>query len=269
MRAMRPLTTDDVRAALDTRQLGRSLTCLDETGSTSDVAHRLGSEGLAHGHVVIADRQTSGRGRRGRSWVSPPGANLYASILLRPQLEPRHAPELTLVAAVAFCEALRDLGAPVVIKWPNDLQIEGRKVGGILTEMSGVDGKVGFVVLGVGVNVNLNPEELPPELSAVATSLKEALGRELDRAQVLSAMLSRLERWLEVHAREGFEPVRARWSELSSTLGARVRVNLESQSMEGEAVGLDLDGALLLREDSGEVRRIVAGDVENLRGSRG
>ena len=255
MRAMRPLTTDDVRAALDTRQLGRSLTCLDETGSTSDVAHRLGSEGLAHGHVVIADRQTSGRGRRGRGWVSPPGANLYASILLRPQLEPRHAPELTLVAAVAFCEALRDLGAPVVIKWPNDLQIEGRKVG--------------FVVLGVGVNVNLNPEELPPELSAVATSLKEALGRELDRAQVLSAMLSRLERWLEVHAREGFEPVRARWSELSSTLGARVRVNLESQSMEGEAVGLDLDGALLLREDSGEVRRIVAGDVENLRGSRG
>jgi BirA family biotin operon repressor/biotin-[acetyl-CoA-carboxylase] ligase len=264
----KPLRPEELLGKLTTRALGRSLSLLAETGSTSDIAHRLGLEGAAHGHLVLAERQTSGRGRRGRSWISPSGVNLYFSLLLRPAIAPAHAAELTLVAAVGACEALRELGAKAFIKWPNDLQIDGRKVCGILTEMSSAGGQVQFVVLGVGLNVNLEAEALPPEIRETATSLRLALGRELDRAEVLAKVLSSLEAWLDRHAAEGFAPVRQRWTELSSTVGARVRVNFDGSKLEGEALGIDTDGALLLRDDAGKTQRVLAGDVERVRPAR-
>ncbi len=222
-------------------------------------------QGAPHGAAVVAEEQTAGRGRRGRSWLSPPGKNLYLSLILRPQLPPARAPELTLVAAVAACEALRALGCRAGIKWPNDLQVAGKKLGGILTELHATPGQVDFVVLGIGINLNLAAADLPPELQSIATSAQIELGAPVDRAAFLADLLARLERWSERHLESGFDAIRQRWTKLSTTVGARVRVQLTGQLLEGQALGLDPSGALQIRTDAGAVQTVLAGDVETVR----
>src|SRR5262249_7148114 len=157
------------------------------TGSTNDDAAALVRAGAPHGTVVVADEQTQGRGRQGRSWGSPPGANLHLSAVLRPPLPPHEAPPLTLAAAVAVCDALRGLGADARIKWPNDVVIDDRKVAGILTESSTRGGGLDAVVIGIGVNVNWT--ELAPELAATATSVALAVGRPVDRERLCADLL--------------------------------------------------------------------------------
>lgn len=259
------LTAQVLEPLLRTRWLGRVLHVHEVLPSTNESAFLLAQQGAPHGTVVLAEQQTAGRGRRGRSWVSPPGLNLYFSAVLRPELPPTRAPELTLVAAVALAESLREAGAPAAIKWPNDVQLEGRKVAGILTELSASSEHVHFIVLGMGVNVNAGPEHFPPELAALATSLAQALGRPVPRAAFAAALWERLEAWLERHQAGGFEPVLARWRQLSSTLGQPVRVRTDRQELVGVAEGVDASGALLLRTAGGTLERVLAGDVEQLR----
>ncbi|MGC4114432.1 MAG: biotin--[acetyl-CoA-carboxylase] ligase [Myxococcales bacterium] len=260
------LGENELEPLLQTRDLGRSLRYFDETGSTSQVAWGLGEEGAPHGTVVVADQQTQGRGRNGRSWISPPGTNLYLSLLLRPDVPPAHAPELTLVAAVAVCEALRDAGCERArIKWPNDVEIGGRKACGILTEMSADAHGVDFVVVGIGVDVNMQAEELPAEIKDIATSVRMALGKPYPRARLLARLLERFESWLDRYEDEGFAVIRARWTSLSSTVGARVRVQRDGQWVEGRADSIDEAGHLIVRTESGALEKVVAGDVEHLR----
>jgi BirA family biotin operon repressor/biotin-[acetyl-CoA-carboxylase] ligase len=266
--AAEPLSAEAIAGHLRTRVLGRPrLECLASTGSTSALALQLAAAGADHGTVVVADAQTAGRGRRGRSWLSPPGRNLYLSVVLRPEaLPPSRAPELTLVTAVACAELARGWGCPARIKWPNDLELEGRKLAGILAEMVGKADAIGFVVMGIGLDVNMTEAELPEEIGAIATSLRIARGgAPVPRAALCAALLLELERWLDLHAAQGFAPVKRRWTELSSTLGARVKVSLADADLEGLAVGIDDDGALRLRTASGREERIVAGDVQRLR----
>jgi BirA family biotin operon repressor/biotin-[acetyl-CoA-carboxylase] ligase len=192
--------------------------------------------------------------------------SLACSVVLRPELPPQRAPELTLVAAVALAEALREAGAPEAsIKWPNDVQVGGRKVAGILTELSAEADRVHFVVLGMGVNLNLAEADFPEELRPVATSLMLARGSRVPRALFTAALLSRLEGWLERHADQGFGPVREAWKRLSSTVGQRVRVRTERGEWVGLAEDIDDVGALLVRVDGGKLERVLAGDVEQLR----
>ena len=260
------LTPLELTPLLSTHELGRTLHYRDELPSTNALAYRLAQEGAFHGEVVICERQTAGRGRRGRSWVSPPGLNLAFSAILRPELPPQRAPELTLVAAVALAEALRGAGAPdAAIKWPNDVQVDGRKVAGILTELSAEADRVHFVVLGMGVNLNLSEADLPEELRDQATSLMLARGSRVPRALFTASLLAHLERWLELHADEGFAPVREAWKRLSSTVGQRVRVRLERSELVGVAEDIDEVGALLVRVEGGRLERVLAGDVEQLR----
>lgn len=260
-------TPEALESLLTTRDLGRALLCLEETTSTSEVAFLMASENAApHGQLVLAEAQTKGRGRLGRSWISPAGVNLYGSLVLRPALEPRRAPELPLVAGVALAEALADFGAPARIKWPNDVELRGRKVAGILSEMSAVPERLLFVVLGLGINVNADP--LPSEIAGIATSLKRELGRPVSRVRLLCAVLARLEDWLDRHEDEGFAPVRARWVELSSTLGSPVDVEIEGRVLSGEALDIDESGALLVRTPGG-VERVLVGDVRSARASGG
>lgn len=257
------LAPDALEPLLTTRELGRPLLCLEETPSTSEVAFHMASEGGApHGQLVVAEAQTKGRGRLGRSWISPGGVNLYFSLVLRPALDPARAPELALVAGVALAEALSDFGAPARIKWPNDVEIGGRKVAGILAEMSAVPERLLFAVLGVGINVNADP--LPNEIASIATSLKRELGRPVSRPRVLSAALGGLEDWLDRHEDQGFAPVRERWRELSSTLGNAVDVEVEGRVLSGEAIDIDEGGALLIRTPQG-VQRVLVGDVRSAR----
>jgi BirA family biotin operon repressor/biotin-[acetyl-CoA-carboxylase] ligase len=254
----------ELRPLLSTRELGQTLHCHQELPSTSDLAKELAEEGALHGDVVIAERQTAGRGRRGRFWVSPPGKNLYASIILRPDLPPHRASELTLLASVALCEVLRETGAEAVIKWPNDLLVGGKKVAGILTEMAADPDRVQWVVVGLGVNLNVGPGDLPEDLRDEATSVAVARGSSVPRALFAAALLARLEAWLDRHAAEGFAPVRAAWRALSGTLGREVRVVTGEGDVTGVAFDVDETGALLVRGPAG-VTRILAGDVHLLR----
>ncbi len=257
------LTALELRPLLPTHDLGQVLHCHEELASTNDLARVLADEGAAHGEVVIAERQTAGRGRRGRVWLSPPRRNLYLSVVLRPDLPPQRASELTLVASVALCDVIREAGVEAGIKWPNDLLAGDRKVAGILTEMAAEPDAVQWVVLGVGVNLNARPEDFPDDLRARATSLAIERGQPVPRALFAAALLARLEEWIDRHADEGFGPVRRAWVERSVTLGRRVEAEVEGRLVEGVADDLDASGALLVRTAGGVVR-VVAGDVQIL-----
>ena len=259
------LTPLELTPLLSTHDLGQVIHFHDALPSTNEAAFRLAADGAEHGEVVIADQQTAGKGRRGRTWVSPKGLNLYFSAILRPELPPQRAAELTLVSAVALAEALRESGAPAAIKWPNDVQLEGRKVAGILTELSAEPERVHFVVVGIGVNLNAGPEDFPEEVAATATSVAIAQGQRINRALFTAALWNRLEEWLDLHHEVGFEPVRERWKELSSTLGQEVVVRTDRQELRGVAEDIDAVGALLVRTAGGSLERVLAGDVEQLR----
>jgi BirA family biotin operon repressor/biotin-[acetyl-CoA-carboxylase] ligase len=250
----------EIGPLLHTHEIGQALHCFDVLPSTSDHLKELAERGAVHGEVVVAECQTAGRGRRGRAWASPAGRNLYLSVLLRPQLPPQRAPELTLVAALAVCDACRQAGVEASIKWPNDVLVGGRKVAGILTELSAEPDQVHWVVLGLGVNLNAAEDDFPDELREVATSLALERGQPVPRALFAAALLAVLEQWLERHAGEGFAPIRSAWRERSSTLGQEVRVEADGGEVTGVAEDIDEAGALLVRH-AGGLARIVSGDV--------
>jgi BirA family biotin operon repressor/biotin-[acetyl-CoA-carboxylase] ligase len=254
----------ELRPLLWTHDVGQVLHCYDELPSTSDRAKELAEEGAVHGEVVIAEIQTAGRGRRGRLWVSPPRKNVTFSVVLRPELPPARAPELTLVASVAVCDALRQAGVRAGIKWPNDLLASDRKIAGILTELAAEPDRVQWVVVGVGVNVNVRADEFPPELRDEATSVLVERGQPAPRALFAAACLTALEEWLDRHAAEGFAPIREAWRERSVTLGREVLVRAGGREITGLAEDLDEGGALLVRTPEG-VERVLAGDVHLLR----
>jgi BirA family transcriptional regulator, biotin operon repressor / biotin---[acetyl-CoA-carboxylase] ligase len=258
------LTALELLPLLSTRELGRTVHHFESAGSTNAEAWALAEEGATHGEVVIAEHQSEGRGRRGRSWVSPKGANLYLSSILRPEIPPARAAELTLLAAVALAETLRDAGAPATIKWPNDVQLGGKKVAGILTELSADVDRVHFVILGIGVNLNSQLSDFPPEVAEVATSLLVVRGQTVPRALFTAALLTGLEGWLDRWVDSGFGPVRAAWRKLSSTLGQEVVVRSDGHERRGVAEDIDDSGALLLRVGN-KLERVFSGDVEQVR----
>jgi len=258
------LTPLELGPLLSTHDIGQVLHCFDAVGSTNDVAKQLAEEGAVHGEVVIAEQQTAGRGRRGRAWASVPGSNVTLSVVLRPDLPPSRASELTLVAAVASCQAARQAGVEAVIKWPNDLLVKERKLAGILTEMAAEPERVHWVVVGLGVNVNAVASDFPEELRGQVTSLRIERKQPAPRALFTAAILSTLEEWIDRHAADGFEPVRKAWRDLCSTLGQRVVVRAEGRELTGVAEDLDETGALLVRSGRG-LERVLAGDVEHLR----
>jgi BirA family biotin operon repressor/biotin-[acetyl-CoA-carboxylase] ligase len=258
------LSEREIAPLFSTAEIGCTIHHHEELGSTNDEAHRLAEKGARHGEVVIAEAQTQGRGRRGRTWLALRGRSIALSVVLRPSLQPGRAPEITLVAAVAVCEAMRELGAASArIKWPNDVECDGRKIAGVLTELRSEGHAVKHVVLGVGVNCGQLPVDFPEELREVATSLRIEKGEETPRALVCARLLESLDEWLALHDVEGFGPVRERWRQLSSTLGQRVRVSLEPGELEGDAVDLATDGSLLVRTDSGALMPVMAGDVNH------
>ena len=255
-----PLSAAAIRGHLGTSWLGREIVCRDEVDSTNTLARDLGRGGATHGTVVIAEAQNAGRGRLGRGWVSPPGRNLYLSVVLRPVVAPEEVSQLTLVAGVATCEAVREWCPDARIKWPNDVLVGGRKVVGILCEMEVGDAGP-MVIAGIGVNLNAALEDFPEELRDKAGSLAIALGKRIDRARFTARLLDRLEQRLDRFAGRGFADVASAWETLSGMVGESVRVQQPGGIVEGRVLGLDADGALRLAAPSGVEHRVVAGDV--------
>ncbi|MFC4808526.1 biotin--[acetyl-CoA-carboxylase] ligase [Paenibacillus sp. GCM10023250] len=227
----------------------------DEVDSTQNIAQRLAEEGAPEGTLVIAERQTNGRGRLGRKWVSPSGKGIWMSFILRPGMPLHFAPQLTLLTAVALCRALRAATAPldIGIKWPNDLLVGGRKISGILLETTAEEERLRHVIAGIGISVNLTEDDYPPELLDIATSLRIQLGRELDRAETVAAFFAQFEQLYAVYQREGFAPIRTLWEALSVTLHKPARLIVGGKETTGTPIGLNDQGALLVRMDDGAV----------------
>ncbi len=255
-------TFRSIKEGLSAKVIGQRIVCLDVTDSTNTQAKRLGREGTSEGTVVLAEMQTGGRGRLERSFFSPRGKGLWFSVLLRPSFPPAEAPKCTLLAAVAVAMAMERFGLRAGIKWPNDILHDGKKLTGILTEMSVSAGKIDFVVIGIGINVNIAEEEFPAELREIATSLSVMKGEEISRIAFLQAVLEEIEVLYLRMQREGFAPILKQWKKYSATLGKEVRVigMGDRESFCGTAVDLDEDGMLLVRTGEG-IRKVLAGDV--------
>ena len=256
-----PLSIDDLRRARATARLGRRIEYFDSIDSTNTEARRLAAAGAVEGTVVIAETQTKGRGRLGRTWASPPLRNLYLSIVLRPPIAVAEAAQLTLVAGVAVAEAIKESVPRAAIKWPNDVVIDGRKVAGILTEMEADDDRVRFVILGIGVNLNAAPEDFPEELRDKATALCAAAGRPIDRTAFADRLLSRLDDRYGLFLANGFAAIRPLWEACSCLTGRAVQIDGAGQRCAGVVTGISDDGALILRDVAGRDVRVVAGDV--------
>jgi BirA family biotin operon repressor/biotin-[acetyl-CoA-carboxylase] ligase len=237
-----------------------------EIDSTQRLARERARAGAPEGTVVVAETQTQGRGRLGRTWHSPPGVNLYCTIVLRPERPPAVAPQLALVAGLAVADAVREAsGLDARVKWPNDVLVGGRKVAGVLTEMEGSLERVAFVLVGIGVNVNGAQASFPPAIRRTATSLRAASGRAVDRAAFTGALLAALEARYGRFLAGGFAAIRRDWEAVAFLTGRDVRVRGIGIAVEGRVVGVDQDGALRLARPGGGVARIVAGEV-TLRG---
>lgn len=247
---------------LTTACFGRYLHVHAETASTNDDVKRLAMQGAPEGTVVVADHQTQGRGRQGRRFASPAGVGIYLSILLRPSVPSVQLPPLTLLAAVAAADALVQVtGLAIALKWPNDVEIDGKKVAGILTEAMIRPGATPDVVIGIGINVNTRLEHLPPELHSKVTSLALCAGRPFSRYPLMAAFLLHLENLYQRFQRDGLGPIRDLWLQHGRLIGRRIRFSQAAAPMPGTVLQLQDDGALLVQPDTGGTQRVISGDI--------
>jgi BirA family biotin operon repressor/biotin-[acetyl-CoA-carboxylase] ligase len=253
---------DELRRGLAVKRLGATFHYFFELDSTNTYARQLAEAGAREGEIVIAEAQTQGRGRLGRRWQSPRFANLYFSVILRPQLPPAQAPQITLTAAVALAETVASfIAQPATIKWPNDILVGGKKLAGILTEASCDSERLHYVILGIGVNLNYAIELMPQEIRERATSIAHLTGKPVHRESFLRRLIQDLDRCYGELEQSGFAALARRWQAHFSWRDRRVRVELLGQTITGWARGIDRDGALLVEDDNGVLQRVIAGDV--------
>lgn len=246
----------EVEAALGTRFAGRRLIYHTSCGSTQDIARQEAEGGAAEGTVVVAEEQMAGRGRFGRRWVSPAGKNIYFTLILRPEMGQLR--RLGMITPLAVCEALEEMTTlSPAIKWPNDLQIGGRKFGGVLieSELSGAASEYALVGIGINVNFDVSGE---PEIAAIATSLMVESGKALERELLLASMINRLE---ALYLSRDATSVHDAWKARLETLGQQIAVSFRGESWEGVAEDVDEHGSLLLRCPDGELMTFEAGEV--------
>ncbi|MBI5384447.1 MAG: biotin--[acetyl-CoA-carboxylase] ligase [Verrucomicrobia bacterium] len=258
------LHADDLLSRLwrTTKVIGRDIRVFQETTSTNDVAEKLARDDVKEGVVVFAEAQTKGRGRLGRAWLSLQGKGLWFSVLLRPALRPQAATQLTVAAAAAVCRAIcSQTGLTASVKWPNDILLGGKKVAGILTELSAELDHIKYVILGIGVNVNLTLTDFPVELRRIGTSIQMEQGRSANRAELAVALIRELDADYARVCDGRFTAVADEWEQCCATLGKSVHVLIGRRTIDGRAESLDEDGALLVRTQHGRLERITGGDV--------
>jgi len=253
------LSAESIRLGLRTDLIGQHIIYYPSLGSTNDLLKELAAQGAPEGTLVIADEQTAGKGRLGRKWLAPSGTSLLLSLLFRPDLAPTQAQRLTMICSLATADAIQGLtGLSVGLKWPNDIFIRGKKAGGILTEAGARGGRLDYVIVGIGLNVNLDISTLP-ELRGVATSLSQELGQEVSRLKLLWRILEGVEMRYK-SLKRGKSP-HEEWAARLINLARQVQVTTPQGVLVGWAERVDADGALILRTSDGQHQRILAGDV--------
>jgi len=257
------LHADDLISRLGkTKVIGRDIRVFEETRSTNDIVEKFARDGLREGIVVFAESQSKGRGRLGRRWISPAKKGLWFSVLLRPGLRPQETTRLTVASATALRRAIAaETGLKPEIKWPNDILLGGRKAAGILTELCGELDQVRYVILGIGVDVNVNAADFPSELRKGVTSLKAELGRSVARPELAVRVLRELDEDYDRVCSGRFAALADEWEAHCTTIGNEVVIRTGARQIRGRAESLSEDGALLLRTEHGHLERVVGGDV--------
>lgn len=251
---------ETIKKALHTSWAGKNVCFAEEIDSTNLRVKELAAEGAPHGSVAVAEFQTAGRGRFARKWQAPPGSSVMMSLLLRPELSPENASMLTLVMGLSVAQTVQECGFAPEIKWPNDVVLSGKKICGILTEMSaGMEG-IRYVVIGTGINVNL--DGFPEELSDKATSLSLEAGRSFDRNEILSLVLQHFERNYEIFMEtQDFSGLKEDYESILANRGKEVRILEDGNSWSGICLGVDERGRLLVQKEAGTTACVNAGEV--------
>jgi BirA family biotin operon repressor/biotin-[acetyl-CoA-carboxylase] ligase len=260
------LNQESLKQSLAGKFIGHQFHYYEEIGSTNDEAFRLGAAGAPEGTALIAERQSLGKGRMQRVWHSPAGSNIYTSIILRPQITPARSPQISILAGVAVAEVL-NLYCPnrIKLKWPNDVLIGEKKVCGILSQVKICVSAVDFIVLGIGINVNIAYDQFPEEIQNLATSLAMETGRRISRQELIISLYENLTKWYKQLLQEGFGRVKEKWMSLTPMTGKTVQVMFREEAVSGKAIGLDDDGSLVLLTDKNETLQVSAGDATILK----
>lgn len=250
----------EVRRGLKTKFVGREISYYREVNSTQEIAKRLATKGSGEGTLVVAETQTAGKGRRSRDWYSPEGG-IYLSIILRPKVSPSRTPLMALLAGLAAAKTIRKLyKLKAELKWPNDILVNDRKVGGVLIEIAAETDLINWLVVGIGLNANTKSVFLPRELRKTVVSLEEECGGKISRMELVRKLLEEVEQLYLIFKKQGGAPILEGWKSMTNTLGAKVRVT-NGKVIEGKAMDVDQDGALIIKIADGNVERVVAGDV--------
>ncbi len=253
----------EIKLKLKTKRLGHKQTYFDEIDSTQIMAHQYAQNGVPEGHLVVTNEQTAGKGRLGRKWYAKAGTTIAMSLILRPDLPPQRTPQLTLLTAVAVIRAIKHVtGIDCEIKWPNDILINGKKLVGILTEMHAEPDVVHSVIIGIGMNVNQNKEEIPPEIQEIATSLAQEKGEKIERAGLIAAILNEFEQLYDLYLEHGFSVIRPLWEAHSISVGTYLYARTVREVIYGYAKGITDDGVLLLEDENGKTHQIYSADIE-------
>jgi len=257
------LIPDEVKWKLKTKFLGRSVISYKKVDSTNNIAYQLAEKGVKEGTVVLAEEQAKGKGRHGRLWTSPSKGGIYMSCILKPSITPNEIPKITLLAAVAVAKSIRQVTAlGATIKWPNDIQVNHKKVCGILTEMKAEQDAVDFIVIGIGINVNTPQKMLPRGASSLKEECRSGRKAEdIPRIEIVKKVLENLESEYLMLSKHGFDPIIEEWKHYSNMLGARIKVALPGRNFEAQVYDIDKNGALVVRLESGVLERISSGDI--------
>lgn len=256
------LFPQEILSRLQTKWLGHSIVYKDLIDSSNNLAKKIANEGCEDGMIVVAEEQGAGKGRLSRGWISPHAKGIWFSVVLKPPFLPEEAPKCTLMSAVAVVKAINKIpGVKAAIKWPNDILLLGKKLVGILTEMSAEFGHINYVVIGIGINTNATPEDYPEEVRPLAVSIADAATAPFTRVELLADILKNMEELYEKVLVEGFKPVLEEWKQYSCTLGQEVKVIAPDKTYLGTAIDIDEEGLLMVRKEDGIVEKVVAGDV--------
>jgi BirA family biotin operon repressor/biotin-[acetyl-CoA-carboxylase] ligase len=256
------INVEDITSALKTRIIGKKITHYHETDSTNTRARQFALDGCQEGTVITAESQSKGRGRENRDWHSPHGTGIYMSVILYPRISLKGLPRITLVAAVAVAEALKNSAhIRVEIKWPNDLLLNNKKICGILTELCSLGNEKNAVIVGIGINVNTPADMFPADIANIASSILIETKEKFSRLEIIKSVIEYFDRYYEVFLQSGFDSILGTWKDYSNIVGRKIQVKQSGTAVTGTVIDVDMDGALLLKNGDGVIRTIYSGDI--------